>query len=256
MPSIKLLCTDFDGTLVETSLGRCVEEFAEVLLYQKKKGGAWVINTGRAFQYILKGLEAFGAPVLPDYVITLEREIYHLSPSGKWEDFGDWNLACRSRHMEMLLRYQDALKSICAQLTYQNEVAWMHEDGIFSGLVASNELVMQEVAMELEEACKDFSDWSYQRNTIYLRFCHVDYNKGVALAELCRLLGVSQSGVFAAGDNFNDISMLDGKHAAMCACPANSVEPVKRAVVQASGFVASKNHALGVAESVQYFLEK
>ena len=33
-------------------------------------------------------------------------------------------------------------------------------------------------------------DFSYQRNTIYLRFAHRDYHKGSTLGELCRVLGI------------------------------------------------------------------
>jgi HAD superfamily hydrolase (TIGR01484 family) len=254
MPAIKLLCTDFDGTLVEFSGVRCTEEFAEILLYQKRNHGAWAINTGRSFLHILEGLAYFQAPILPDYVITLEREIYHLSPTGEWQDFGDWNLLCRARHQEMLTRRQDALRTICQELTHREEITLIEDQGILSGLVTSTEEVMEHVASELDWACRDFTDWAYQRNTIYLRFCHVDYHKGSALGELSRLTGVSRQTILAAGDNFNDISMLNGTCAAMCACPANAVDPVKQAVLNADGFVASKNYALGVAEAVQYFL--
>ncbi|PWU05396.1 MAG: hypothetical protein C5B47_09010 [Verrucomicrobia bacterium] len=254
--SVKLLCTDFDGTLVESSLDRCTQEFAEVLSYQRKRGGSWVINTGRSLPYTLEGLAQFHCPVSPDYIITQEREIYHLSSSGKWQDFGDWNLRCRRLHNELLLKYQDALEAICKGLTHRSEITPVRENGIVSGLVASSEEIMSQVTVELDWACKDLQGWAYQRNNVYLRFCHVDYHKGSALKELCRLIGFPREVVLAAGDNFNDIAMLDGKHAAMCACPANAIKEVKEAVLKADGFVASGNHALGVAESVQYFLER
>ncbi len=256
VPSIKLLCTDFDGTLIDSPLDRCTEEFSEVLLYQRKRGCRWAISTGRSLLYTLEGLEQFQAPVLPDYVITQEREIYHLSSNGKWEDFGDWNLRCRSRHNELLFRYQNTLKAICEELAHQDEITLIHDSGVLIGLRSSNEKIMQQVAAKLDLACKDLREWAYQRNTVYLRFCHVDYHKGSALGELARLTGISRQSILAAGDNFNDISMLNGIHAAMCACPANAIEEVKEAVLSADGFVASQNHALGVAESVQYFLEK
>ncbi len=255
MPVIKLLCTDFDGTLIDfLSHRHCAEEFSEVLLYLKRKGGVWAINTGRSFLHTLAGLEKFQAPVLPDYIITLEREIYHLSPTGEWQDFGDWNLLCRARHQEMLTQNEDALKNICQQLTLQDEVTLIHEKGVLVGLRTSTEEVMAHVASELNWACRDFPECSYQRNTIYLRFCHIDYHKGSALAELSRLTNISRQAVLAVGDNFNDISMLDGTHAVMCACPANAIEPVKQTVLSAHGFVASKDYALGVAEAVEHFL--
>lgn len=256
VPSIKLLCTDFDGTLIGSTFEHCPQEFAEVLLYQKKRGSSWAINTGRSLLHTLEGLEQFQAPLLPDFVITQEREIYHLSANGKWEDFGDWNLRCRIRHNELLVKYDNTLKTICEGLTHRDEITLIHDDGFLSGLMSSNEEIMQRVSAELHLACKDLSGWAYQRNTVYLRFCHVDYHKGSALKELCRLTGITRKAVLAAGDNFNDISMLNGEHAAMSACPANAIQEVKETVLKADGFVASHNHALGVAESIQYFLEK
>jgi hydroxymethylpyrimidine pyrophosphatase-like HAD family hydrolase len=119
--------------------------------------------------------------------------------------------------------------------------------------MACNENVMERAALEIDRVCKDFPGYSYQRNTVYLRFCHRDYHKGAALGELCRLINIRKDSVFAVGDNFNDISMLDGTYAAMCACPANAIEPVKQTVLRANGFVASKDYALGVVEAVEHF---
>ena len=46
-------------------------------------------------------------------------------------------------------------------------------------------------------------------------------------AAAARLLGLDASACFAAGDNFNDLSMLDPRHARMIACPVNALDPVK-----------------------------
>lgn len=254
MSTIALLCTDFDGTLVDFSCDQCTPEFSEVLLSHRENGGAWAINTGRIFSHTLEGLVQFQAPIIPDYIITVERELYHLSSTGEWQDFGgDWNLLCRNRHGELLARFQAELKSICQQLSDQWGITLIYEDGMVAGFMASNEKMMDQITLELDWACKDFAEFSYQRNTVYLHFCHADYHKGSTLAELCRLSGISRETVFAAGDHFNDLSMLDGTHAAMCACPANAIEPVKQTVLKAGGFVASRNYASGVQEAIQYF---
>src|SRR5438445_10385378 len=95
--------------------------------------------------------------------------------------------------------------------------------------------------------------FNYQRNTIYLRFCHADYHKGAALAELARLIDIPRQNIFAAGDHHNDISMLDGKVAAMPACPANAIAQVKDAVRNAGGYVAKLEHGAGVHEALPHF---
>jgi hydroxymethylpyrimidine pyrophosphatase-like HAD family hydrolase len=90
---------------------------------------------------------------------------------------------------------------------------------------------------------------------VYLRFCHADYHKGAALAELGRLIEVPRENIFAAGDHHNDISMLDGRVAAMPACPANAIDEVKAAVRAAGGYVAQKQHGAGVYEALLHFLD-
>src|SRR5438876_8503364 len=89
----------------------------------------------------------------------------------------------------------------------------------------------------IEQARARHPKLDYQRNTVYLRFCHADYHKGAALAELARLIDIPRDNIFAAGDHHNDISMLDGRFAAMPSCPANAIDEVKTVVRKADGYV-------------------
>src|SRR5207253_10741789 len=106
----------------------------------------------------------------------------------------------------------------------------------------------------IERARARHPNLDYQRNTVYLRFCHADYHKGAALAELARLLEIRRENIFASGDHHNDISMLDGKVAAMPSCPANAIPNVKDAVRAAGGYVAQSEYGAGVREALVYFL--
>ena len=108
----------------------------------------------------------------------------------------------------------------------------------------------------IEQAGARHPKLDYQRNTVYLRFCHADYHKGAALAELARLIKIPRKYIFAAGDHHNDISMLDGKVAAMPACPANAINEVKDAVRNAGGYVAKNEHGAGVYEALRYFTKR
>ena len=47
--------------------------------------------------------------------------------------------------------------------------------------------------------------------------------------------------------------MLDGTHAGCVACPANSVDAVKNAVVSAGGYVAQGECSYGIVEALQHF---
>jgi hydroxymethylpyrimidine pyrophosphatase-like HAD family hydrolase len=88
---------------------------------------------------------------------------------------------------------------------------------------------------------------------VYLRFCHADYHKGAALAELSRLLEIPREQIFAAGDHHNDLSMLDGRYAEFPACPANAIPEVKQAVRNAGGYVADRECGAGVYDALLYF---
>jgi hydroxymethylpyrimidine pyrophosphatase-like HAD family hydrolase len=129
-----------------------------------------------------------------------------------------------------------------------------HSEGL-EGLVATDDEEMNRITEFIERARARKPKFNYQRNTVYLRFCHADYHKGAALGELARLIGVSRQNIFAAGDHHNDISMLNGQVAAMPSCPANAIDEVKNAVRAAGGYVAQKEHGAGVHEALIHFLE-
>ena len=91
----------------------------------------------------------------------------------------------------------------------------------------------------------------YQRNSVYLRFCHVDYDKGTALAELGRLLEIPVGSIFAAGDHYNDLPMLDGRAAKHVACPANAIAAVKQTVRAAGGHVSAAEDGYGLVDALK-----
>ena len=100
------------------------------------------------------------------------------------------------------------------------------------------------------------SDIGYHRNGRYLRFAHADYSKGTALRELARLLRLPRERIFVAGDNFNDLAMLDYRIAAHIACPGTALEPVKSRVRESRGFVSEKPASEGMIEALEHFFKK
>jgi hydroxymethylpyrimidine pyrophosphatase-like HAD family hydrolase len=112
---------------------------------------------------------------------------------------------------------------------------------------------MARIISFIDEARAAHPKFHYQHNTVYLRFCHADYHKGAALAELQRLIDIPVAQTFAAGDHHNDISMLDGRYAALPACPANAIDEVKASVRAAGGYVAKGECGAGVYEALRYF---
>lgn len=251
---IKLISTDFDGTLIgHPSDGRCIEAFGRVLMDHRKDGGLWVINTGRSYEHTLEGIRHFQAPIQPDFLVCLEREIYVHDGGGKWNSHEEWNLTCQRRHDFLFEEVKPLLGSVVDYINASSDVTLISEEGHPVGLVTTSEEVMEHVVEVIEHHAREYPDFSYQRNTIYLRFCHRAYHKGSALEEIARLANIPATSIFAAGDNYNDLAMLDGKYAHMPACPHNAIPEVKNIVESAAGYVARTKYAEGIAEAYQWF---
>ena len=254
MSHIRLLSTDFDGTLVEHFVGgRCTPALSEVLSAHKRLGGYWAVNNGRSLEHAIEGIKTFNSPIVPDFLLTNEREIFHRSKSGEWVPERPWNNTCYQRHDDLFEQAGVVLLDIRRMVDAHPHIDWIEENGQPAGVVTRDEGVMEEFVAYLEEAAAIHPELSHQRNTIYLRFAHRDYHKGSSLAELCRLLDVQKHEVLAAGDHFNDIPMLDGRFAKFPCCPVNAIPEVHEIVRTAGGYSASKPAADGIAEAWHAF---
>lgn len=250
---IKLLSTDFDGTLVDHGSARPVSPaLFEQIVALREKGASWAVNTGRTLDHIVHGLDESGFPIEPDFVLTCEREVFRRGANG-WEDFGDWNGRCAVAHETLFADARSLLQEIGTFMRAQTTSEVIFENDSPIGIYASSESDMDRVIGFIETRRTEFPDFHYQRNTQYLRFCHADYHKGAALGELARLTGVEPAEIFAAGDHYNDIPMLDGRFAKMTACPSNAVELVKKTVRESGGCVATKICSDGIVEALQFF---
>jgi len=143
-------------------------------------------------------------------------------------------------------KFRSVLAEVVDYVTQETKARLIYDSDRLEGLAAENEEEMEHIARFVEQARTAHPKFDYQRNGIYLRFCHSDYHKGAALAELARLIDVPRDNIFAAGDHHNDISMLDGKVAAMPSCPANAIAEVQSAVDAANARVSR-------AESIRKF---
>jgi hypothetical protein len=228
-------------------------ELFEAIRTLQAQGVFWALNTGRDFGFALEGLREYGFPCEPDYILTAEREVFHRSPGGKWQDFGDWNQRCYRAHDEMFALAGPLLADIQDFLAAESLAQPICEGDRLIGLAAGDEEAMGRICEFLERERRRVPGFHYMRNTIYVRFCHADYSKGTALGELGRLTGIARDEIFATGDHFNDLPMLDGRHAQWVACPANAVEPVKKVVLAAGGYVAERDCSSGVVEALRHF---
>ena len=103
--------------------------------------------------------------------------------------------------------------------------------------------------------CKRVPELVVVRNDVYARFSHIRYNKGTALAEVARQLGIRRDEILAAGDHLNDLPMLSGEHAACLVCPDNAIPIVKELVRKQNGYISHQPWGHGVARGLEHYLQ-
>jgi hydroxymethylpyrimidine pyrophosphatase-like HAD family hydrolase len=253
---VRLLSVDFDSTLVrDWEHPVFCEELGPTLGKLRIAGVAFAINTGRTLLSVEQGLEETRFPVRPDFALTAEREVF-LWRDGAWHDFGDWNRRCQNDHERLFQGAKDLLDRIECFVETKTGARLYFEADRFTGIVARTNREMDEISAFIDDERASLPAFGYQRNSVYLRFCHSAYHKGAALAELQRLTGITPDETFAIGDNFNDLPMLLRSVARYVACPSNAVDSVKAAVQEADGYIASADTSLGVVEALRFFFPR
>lgn len=251
---IQLLSTDFDGTLFAEFENPPVPFVLQELLADlQAQGVKWVINTGREMSSLMEALARAGMEVKPDYLVLVEREI-HVRQQSRYCSLEEWNQPCHRLHRELFDRIRGDLPRLVAWIN-RRFAATIYEDAYSPlCLIADNNGDMDAIHAHLESYCRSMPTLNVVRNDVYARFCHEAYNKGSALAELSRRLGVTADRVFAVGDHLNDLPMLSPVHARFLAAPANAIAAVRQTVRNHRGFISAHAHGHGVADAIKYYL--
>jgi len=251
---IRLLSTDFDGTLIgHEPDARTTASLTAALRDLRAKGATWAVNTGRQLWFALEGLEHVHLPHDPEFVLSSEKDIFRRIGEGDWEAFGEWNAHTEKRTVDLLGRAAHVLEAVREMCAADKNIEILYENGRVGGLMTSDTGTMDRVVEKIRALSTGVPDFSFNRNTVWMRFTHCEIHKGSALAELARLLDIPRGDVLAIGDHHNDIPMLDGSAAAMVACPANAVSDVKNVVRAAGGYVSPFSWGEGVADAIRHF---
>jgi HAD superfamily hydrolase (TIGR01484 family) len=253
-PHIKLLSTDFDGTLHAEFADPPVPARLQELIGQLQRQGAkWIINTGRDLPSLLEALARARLSVRPDYLALVEREIY-VHRGSEYVPLTDWNARCDAQHAELFARLHADVDELRAWIEGRFD-ATLYADPYSPFCVIARTIEdMNAIHAFLEEFYRTAPDVAVVRNDVYLRFSHRDFNKGAALARIAELVGARPEEIFAAGDHHNDLPMLSRKFACLLAAPANAVPEVKDSVRGQSGFVAEEPYGDGIVSALEYFL--
>ncbi len=252
---IKIISTDFDGTLhTEIEEPPVPQELQSLIGGLQTRGVTWVINTGRDLASLTDALAQSRLSIQPDYVVTVEREIYRRKNSG-YIGHRDWNVQCSEAHHELFQRVKGLLPGLIESIKNSFE-STIFED-VYSPfcLIARNSADADAIFETLLAFARRIPHLAVVRNDIYFRFAHEAYNKGSALSEIARGLSITSEFVFAAGDHLNDLPMLTRDCARWLVAPDNAIEQVKEAVRSQQGYVSQQPYGYGVARGLEYFLE-
>jgi HAD superfamily hydrolase (TIGR01484 family) len=250
MTDLQLLSLDFDGTMIapwEDERATISQSLVDHLNLLRRRGIIVAMNTGRTLELVDKALEFF--PFRPDYALTTEREIFKANGSG-WEPIADWNEDCRLSHDQLYRDAADLLADIESYLSDRTQARLHRESGRLVGVIAQNPPEMEGIISYLDSQREHVAEFSYQRNGIYLRFCHSRFDKGAVLQGLQALLRIDPGETFAAGDNYNDLPMLRREIARYLACPVNSIAEVKAAVREGGGYISDRVGGDGLVEAL------
>ncbi len=252
---IQLLSTDFDGTLhTELESPPVPEDLQHLIAELQGRGLTWVINTGRDLSSLLETLERARLSIRPDYVVTVEREI-HCRNDGQYEPVEAWNSSCRFAHEQLFTRVRQDVPRLTEWVKTRFQ-ATIYEDPYSPFcLIAGTNPDADVIIAYLQEYCRSRPGLSIVRNDVYARFSHADFNKGSALGQIGRLVGVAPEQTVAAGDHFNDLPMLTPRYARWLIAPANAVPEVKDAVRRQAGHVSDESFGRGVAQGLRALLK-
>ncbi len=255
--AIKLVATDLDGTLLggeETPAE--FSAFREVLAELSQRWQTrWGIITGRQVQATRQIVSHFiSMKLVPEFVVAEDARIFSVAAGGRLVPHMGWNvhvdarrawLKWRSRHRLLAWRHK-----MMQRFPQARDVSRQGLDVWFK-LRSPDEA--QEAEAYLETLVGDQREYLVFRWALEVCLAPAIGTKGDALARLSRKFGVDPMDVFAVGDGANDISMLNGRVAAMPACVANASESVQRTVASAAGYVCRRENIHGVIEALNAY---
>lgn len=246
---VKLVCTDFDGTLVGGESEAALAEFFEIMKEQRRLHKVkWIINTGRSWDTLEPEMIARGFPLLPDWVVLAEREVYRIHREHPVGDY-EWNRACTDIHNSLFVQTVSFWKELEEFIASQTGAEMLEDEFSPITLRARNEHEAMRIHEFVTATLPKYPSLVLVRNDVYFRFAHEAFNKGTALQRIQQEIGLGAANTFAVGDHYNDLPMLNTTYAKYLACPGNAIPEVQQRVTTQAGRHAPGFAAAGVVEA-------
>ncbi|HSI85519.1 MAG: HAD family hydrolase [Candidatus Methylacidiphilales bacterium] len=255
---VRFISTDYDGTFSRPGSSEIYEShfFDRLREWNKHERVYWAVNTGRNLLSVESELRHRGAPYMPDFLITIEREVYQRQGAsfsmGLYKPWGDWNQVCSDRHAKLYATTEQLWVDARRWLREHTHANVMVDPGSPIGMIARDEEEAARIVQYMTELLEGYPGVKLVHNSIYFRFSHEDYNKGTAMHAVANSLGIPVDQVFAAGDHSNDIPMLNTRYAGHLACPGNATAEVKHLVLSQGGYLATAHNGEGTLEALEY----
>jgi HAD superfamily hydrolase (TIGR01484 family) len=250
-----ILSFDFDGTLHHSAGDPPVPAafFQRIRTLREQQGIVWGINTGRSIAHMIEGFAESRFPFLPDWVVAREREIYFPDADARWLPHPTWNPRCEQEIHSLFTRVRGLLDRIRHEVEEHTAAKWMEFPGEPAGLISQSEEEMEWIVSRVEPLAAHEPQLAWQRNSIYLRFGHRDFQKGSSLGQIASHYGLDAARCFAIGDSYNDLEMLDPAYAGMAACPANAIPLIREKITACGGLITRAAHGHGSVEALDHY---
>lgn len=253
---IKLISTDFDGTIFLSSCGQTpiYPPLLDQINRMQQTGTKWVINTGRDLAELVSTLEYYRISPFPNYLILAERFIYYRD-KGKYLPLQPWNTICTQTHKQLFDKIKPMLPALEAKINT------LFPNSLYFGDTLSPICLVSKDKQEAESLFKLVEDYflsvpelTIMKNDVYARFAHINFSKGTALLALEKHLGITPSETLSAGDYYNDIPMLRSDVTASPVAPANALPEIKDLVHQEGGYISDYPAGQGVLDGIIHYL--
>ena len=253
-----ILSFDFDGTLhCPSDASPVPPEFFDLIReLREEQGIVWGINTGRSMPQMIEGFIESRFPFVPDWVVAREREVYFPNNFGRWLPETKWNKRCEKEIHGLFKHSKKLLARLRHEVEQHTGAQWIEIEGEPAGIISKTEEEMEWIVDHIGPIIGAESHFSWQRNSIYLRFGHRDFQKGSSLSHVADLYQLPVARRFAIGDSHNDLEMLDPTHAGMTACPANAVDAIREKITTTGGLVTRASYGHGSIEALEHYFRR
>lgn len=249
MTKIKLVSSDVDGTLLESS--QKMSQYTKDVIEQLQDNGIlFGLASGRPIYQLRRTIKLWNLKYYPDFIIGMNgSELY----DNQDKTITNYSLLSANDLKNIIDYMSPFMKRTNIYMYYHNEMIYAKYDAIYldskrkyENIEKVNLVSLEQFYSEpnakilfrlydekdmpiLEEYIKNnprkyFAAYKTQPNL--MEFTHPNTNKGAALKEYAKKYAISRDEIAAFGDTSNDNSML--KQADMSVCMENGSDDTKR----------------------------